>query len=169
MKILSSLFVFLISLTCLLNFGTKDVQAEVIAYDSDGQFLGVFLGRSPGRGAANIYMPSSEMFINIRFDDGDAARGFFYFESFDCSGTPYLSAHITSQIMRNGESYYFGEKVMPVIKRINSDLYMGNCSTMLSVDLSVVPASEIEPPVLLPVALPLSFEHEPAHPGKWNK
>ncbi len=138
----------------------------MVAYDAEGKYLGIYLGSS------EIYIPSLKLFMDISRLNGDVDRALYlYFESNDCSGTTYVRNEHLQHIFGFGEDYYYGEAVIPVYRSFSSYHYNDSdiCHTGGTLRGYVVPAQQFTPPFAVPVALPLSFDHEPAHPGKWSK
>ncbi len=176
MKIFKTLFLILSLVVCILAYQSSDVNAEVIAYDTDGQFLGIHMNfDSLSSGRADIYIPSMNLTARISLGNGDAAIHNIFFTTPNCTGTPYVTAIHSYIIFKNGERYYIGEKTVPINTQMRIRSYFfsdGSCrsGSWSSTDLVPVQEFDIEQlPITLPVALPLNFGHEPAHPGKWNK
>ncbi len=168
MKILKSLSIAVLLAICLIGFGKTNVQAEMMAYDADGQYLGILLGTT--HGVADIYIPSLDRNVTIHFGSGDAEETYILFESSDCSGMPYFYSSASYLILKNGGKYYTGQKIAPRSVQINSLLWQDGLCTQDNRNISgLVPAEEVTTPFTVPVALPLSFELENPHPGQWKK
>lgn len=149
---------------CFFLSGVSDTQADItadlIVYDADDQMLGIFIGNVDNN-TVQVYFPSIGSVLNINISTGETLGSDIYYEGDDCSGTPNVLAVGTYRIIKNGETYYTGDKVRPENRQINSVLrsYNSSCEPF-SGTRRVVPAQEIILPVSLPVALPLSIETE---------
>lgn len=164
MKSSKFLIVGLLLLFFVAAFGMTDSHAEITVYDADGQFLGIL------DSFTTIYIPSYGRFIRISEDTGKLTfNQSLFFESNDCSGQPYSFANTAYFIFENDEKYHIGERIAPSKMSTSSIRYSsGNCVSTAREDY-MVPVEEIISPITFPVSLPISYEHEPAHPGKWTK
>lgn len=177
MKIVKLTIVGSLLLVCIVALGITDSQAEVTAYDADGQFLGVLLGKDNVMGGSfNVYMPSVNKLINITvstaYEHAKIGGEELYFESEDCSGVAYVEPWVSTEIIKNNEKYYTGEESDSINIAANSRLndWSSVCETFGgTLNLFLVPAQEMTLPLSQPITLPLSFELEPSHPGKWKK
>ena len=163
------IFIILVAFVTAIGI-TGTVKAEVIAYDADGQYLGIFNGYE--QGGADIYIPSSDINIIISWDSGDVGSPLYSlkFESSDCSGTPYIGSRASYYVTRNGEKIYSGDRIVPIRIEYNSYLRTDGLTCKQSSKTAyVVLAQEFTPPFTLPIALPLYFEVENCHSGQRGK
>ncbi len=146
----------------IVILGTSGVNAEMVAYDRDGNSLGVYAGNS-GNNIMEIYVPSIDRAVHINISTGDLTGRDIYFESDDCfdSGTPYVVAEGTYKVILNGDQYYTGDDAAPQLVQVNSVFrsYNSQCEEFVSSRI-VVPAHEVALPFALPAALPLNLELE---------
>jgi len=156
---------------CFFIFNSiSDVEAEcesIYVFDSQGQKLGKLVDASGG--AANIYVESLDINIDIRYDSGDISDTYLLFTSTDCTGNPYSFSSASYEIIKNLGKYYIGEKVAPYSVYIESRLWMDGtciqCSPAGSMNpmgcykgnIDLVSLSEVALPFELPVALPLKY------------
>jgi len=150
----------------LLTIGINISEAEMTVHDKNHQLIGVYFGNSSNN-TLEIYIPSYDRSIHINVSTGDILGQDFYFESSDCSGIAYVVSEASYKVIKNGESYFTGEKVAPINTQINSVFrsYTPVCELYNGMRY-VVPALSVELPFTLPVALPLSFEFMN---GRWKK
>ena len=129
---------------------------SIIAYDNNNQFLGIAFNESA---TVRIYDPSLNQFIRLSITTGDVFQdAALFFTTADCTNTPYYHPRATYEYIKNGNTYYIGENVAPVIMQINSQLSTsGQCSPVTRTDF-FVPLISITPPYSLPVALPFRFQ-----------
>ncbi len=91
-------FVFIAGLfLASLVFGISEGGAEITVYDNDGQYLGILItARSEGDESwISIFVPSINVFVRLINTPNspnhcDAVLIPTWFESSDCTGTPYL-------------------------------------------------------------------------------
>ncbi len=171
MKIFRLFLIMLLIVFCVIIFTNRDSESELIVYDADGQLLGDLIGREV-TDTVTIYIKSLDIIGGINVTNGllkITIKSSLYFNSFDCTGTPYISPFATYHIIGNNNIFYMGEKVAPFNFDINSRLNTDGTCESSSESPELVTALEVIPPFSLPVALPLMIEREPTHPGKWNK
>ena len=187
MKVMKSLGCALVLIFCVSTIGSIAAHAEVVAYDANGQFLGIL---QLAGNVANIYIPSLDRVVKIDYLSGEVSGGgILLFNGAACFGDLaegagfYMPPPAAYEIIRFGiSSYYTGERVAPQIEFIQSQLFQDGVTCIpvetpqppsnpptLGADRPTVPAFEIQLPFTTPVALPLRFEVEPTHPGKWEK
>ncbi len=156
--------VFLFSALALTEaYASKNHEpqaAGIEVYDANGQYLGL-LASPP----STVYVPSLSRFVNVSFLHGAISKTELYFQSYDCTGIPYISAYNSHFIEKSGEKYYTGAKTVPVEIEVHSHLssYLGDCFNYPDYwyPTYVVPAEEVPAdslPFTLPVALPLEFK-----------
>jgi hypothetical protein len=135
-------------------------EAGIKVYDAEGHFLGF------STDIDTIYNPSLQRFLRIRLSDGDFKGETLFFETTDCSGAAYANPVTSYSYFENTGKYYAGKKVAPVNIHVKNQWAYYEKSkycqevTWGEVYYNVVPAEEIDPPINMPVALPLSFEIE---------
>jgi hypothetical protein len=129
--------------------------AGLKVYDADGQFLGFATDLD------YIYNPSLKRFLRIDLSDGDLRGATLFFESPDCSGKPYSFPEMSYSYLENFNKYYAGKKVEPISIHVKSQW---GYTTQYCLEVTwgevyyyLVPVKEINPPIKLPVALPLSY------------
>jgi hypothetical protein len=167
-KIRLLISVFLVA-ACLFIIGKRESQAELVVYDSGGQFLGISVD-----GGTSIYVNSLDIVVSLSPDTGSLSsrsRYTLYFVRPDCTGTPYGATDMSYYAISGGDNkFYMAEKVAPTGINYNSILPgSGPPCRSVSGSRDLVPVKEVITPFALPVAIPLVIEHEPAHPGKWKK
>lgn len=164
LRILGCLYLFII---CFMAAGRTGVQAEMLSYDANGNFLGIYAGSS-NNNIIQIYVPSIERTVDINMSTGDLIGRDIYFVSGDCfvSGDPYVVAEGSYTVIQNGSEYYTGSKAVPEQLQINSVFrsYNSQCEGFSGAKI-VVPAQEIVLPFSMPTALPLTIEV----PRKYSK
>jgi hypothetical protein len=132
--------------------------AGLKVYDADGQFLGFATDLD------YIYNPSLQRFLRIDLSDGDFRGATLFFESSDCSGKGYSFPETSYSYFENTYKYYAGKKIEPVSIHVKSQrAYPENHQHCVEVTWGevyyyLVPVREVNPPISLPVALPLNYE-----------
>ncbi|NOZ69538.1 MAG: hypothetical protein GXP46_09940 [Deferribacteres bacterium] len=165
-----SLVIFVISIFLFSAFAlteadafrvNKSSAAGIEVYDADGQYLGLS-AFSLMENSYAIYVPSLSSYVGINISTGEGALVTLYFQSNDCTGTPYVRPHQAYWIGYNRVTgkYYTGAKTVPVKMQTNSWLQSDWCRSMDFLDYKV-PAEEVSAdslPFTFPVALPLQFK-----------
>lgn len=152
---------------CFIVFSYGFAHADIKVYDSKGQFLGYgFLYGSPfGASFVNVYVPKVSRYITFGTLSGDPFEGgdsfSLWYKSFDCSGSPYVSAEGTYEIGKNGDRYYTGQNVAPALIAFNSFYNSGVCESAFF-EYVAVPALDITQsmPFRIPVSLPFKFKQD---------
>jgi hypothetical protein len=163
------LSVFLLAV-CLFFSAPNNAQAEVKVYDANGQFLGIFLGYDYP--SVYVFVPSLNVQTGISDSSGvigvSNIAPYLFFESTDCTGTPFARPYATYQLSRVGADNYLGEHIAPTEMQLHSilDGSLGICQqTTAGFHDRVVPAQRVtQLPFTVPVALPLRFEYQPQIP-----
>ena len=71
-----------------------DCKEPVRVYDADDQYLGILLGfPAMTHTFVQIFIPGLNNATTIRQDTGDLPKGDLFYESNDCTGTPYGGLH----------------------------------------------------------------------------
>ena len=160
MKIFKILGCLCLVIICVLAVVITGVQAEMLVYDSNGEFIGIYAGSSSNN-IMEIYVPTIERAVHINISTGDLTGRDIYFQSSDCyaSGMPYVVSEGSYKVILNGSQYYAGDKVAPELLQINSVFrsYNSQCEGFSGAKI-VVPMQEIVLPFSMPVALPLTIE-----------
>jgi len=167
-KLLVGLF---LTIACLFTIIQHDVNAEVVVYDADGQMLGLLIDYDLTYiYGLKVFNPSLSKFIMLNELGGNIQNIALYFSSFDCTGTPYIEARNANFINIQEERYYTGS-VTEMVRFIAHSVSWGNTCQSGNYNNSYVPAEDVTNIVHLtsPVDVPLSFDTEPTHPGKWEK
>jgi hypothetical protein len=142
----------------------KTVQIPQV-YDANEQFLGIMPGDLDG--FLSVYIPSLSKFIFISPVDGSVdpfnPAVYLYFEDNKCLGNPYLDLSMRYLVFKLGSNYYQADDVAAQTKTINSmssPMYDGSrqCQPRSSINISVLPSTQVQLPFTMPVALPLHFE-----------
>ena len=119
-------------------------------------------------------MPSLKLSLELSDETGDIYKPLYlYFESNDCSGKPHVGSSLAHHMFGFGDQYFYGEPIKPSSYRWTTYYYnddSNNCLTRPVPNLLNyrVTVETVDPPFKVQVALHLSFENEPAHPGKWT-
>ena len=150
-----------------LNLCIYTAQAEMEVYDGKNQYLGVLAG-DPTE-IIPVFVPTISSILSISTKTGDI-YGYQWFESSDCTGTAYLRSSDMYNLYRLGGKYYTGKKVVPVMRKIESEksaqesgdkcYYDWMCDVCGSY-FNTVPIEEVLPSDVptLPVALPLCLKY----------
>jgi len=149
----------LISAIVILN--TSIAKADVHVYDNDNQYLGILLDLSTED--FDVFIPSLGAKWGADYDEIDSCPGSAFFESADCSGTPYEKDPLPEIQDLSGSSLggfyvpdYNSRKTFLPGSYIDS-----NCDCQLN---SFFPSTEhyqltgVQMPFTTPVALPLRFK-----------
>jgi len=157
---------------CFIAFSYGLANADIKVYDSNRQFLGYGFVYETQWGLnepyINVYVPSLSRFITLSTITGDIPyvsgeigdTTVLEYESFDCSGTPYIWAQAAYKIERNGNKFYTGQDVAPALNNsINSFYSEGECIVSPWEEF-VVPAKDVtrSMPFRIPVSLPFKFK-----------
>jgi hypothetical protein len=132
----------------------------VQVYDANGQYLGMSVGSALGGPGIAVFVPTFSRSVNLGYT-GEVMWHDLWFETSDCSGTPYTDPFQTYQIFRNSGKTYVGEEMTFVSIYIRSaSLSVVPCHTSTPSNASpVVRAIEIALPFSTPVAVPLKFRY----------
>jgi hypothetical protein len=158
-------------LACLcitvLSYGVA--QADIAAYDANGQFIGYSVGDL-------FFNPYLNKYLQISPLTGDLIVSGVMYENLDCVGTPYIyGAHYLRVFKSYDGKYYISKNVAPSIKDLYSEAIPGGCSNHIdlitglpySVSYPVVPMVEItNMPLNLPVAIPIKLILEKVNNNK---
>ncbi len=144
----------------LFTIGQYVSEAELTVYNAQGQLLGILAGNSSSN-TVDVYIPSVDRTLNINISTGDITGRDIYFESNDCSGPAYVLPEASYRIIKNGEEYLTGKKVVPASVLTSSVFrsYNSSCELLNAVRYAV-PAQGIALPFTIPVSLPLSIHLE---------
>lgn len=158
MKIMKALNSITLALVLLFTIGRAASEAELTVHNAEGALLGILVGDSSSN-TMDIYVPAIDRTLNINISTGDITGRDIYFESYDCTSDAYVLSEASYRIIKNGEKYFTGKKVVPAIVPTNSALRSFNSSCeLLNSSRYVVPVQEIELPFTMPVSLPLSLQ-----------
>jgi hypothetical protein len=152
--------IILISATVALT--PSIAKADVYVYDNDNQYLGILLELKAGH--LNLFMPSLGASWYIEYDEIGYCYNTAYFDSADCSGTPYLRSDeplpeaidlSNSPIGGFYKSDYNGKRTFTP-----GSYYESNCQCQIGPQLSdeYIPLTQVQMPFTTPVALPLKFK-----------
>ena len=147
-------------------------QPAIEVYDANDQFLGILVdGDIVLGGFPNIYNPPLSKFMLLDPYTKAPLADLLYFESTDCTGTPYSERtwpFSELNIFKNGTKYYVTEYTDPLTKNISSQkLIAGDCqsicyymdpSCVAPLSNTVLPVLEVTPDITFPVAFPLKFK-----------
>jgi hypothetical protein len=154
-----------------LTSGTQETSCGIKVYDANNQYLGylgtLYESELSNSGLIEIYIPSLKKFAFIGTwgtwaDDvgkkGIFAERSFYYESNNCTGTPYAE-NIYGIYKGPNDKYYTAKNGYPTLITKNSAGGVNGCSHDSSnFDSLLVEAIEVTLPFTVPVALPFRFE-----------
>jgi hypothetical protein len=165
MKITKALNSITLVMVFLFSIGLSVSGAELTVNTAEGTILGILVGNSSSN-TMDVYIPSVDRTLNINLSTGDITGRDIYFESDDCSGTAYVLPEASYRIIKNGEEYLTGKRVVPAIVSTNSVFrsYNSSCELLSSVRYAV-PAQGMALPFTMPVSLPLSLHLD----KKWKE
>jgi hypothetical protein len=146
--------------------GTAGSSRGATVYDAADQSLGIFLETTDKyEPVGDFFSPAIKILIEslereavINAFTGQLDNGFFYYESTDCTGTPYMNANILYRVNKSAGKYYTGTYMQPVSVMVNSDFNGVTCEHNEYLQNNLVVATEVTLPFTTPVALPMRFE-----------
>ena len=134
---------------------TAGSSSEV--YDGNDQFLGVFI--SSEWPEITIYVPSSQEFVCLYIETGSVCPTTFYYESSDCSGTPYIKP-MMAVIVAHGGNYYKADEVPPSLFTPGSASSSSGSCYPVTYDKYLVPIVSVNQPLTqIPAVLPLKIRY----------
>ena len=136
-------------------------RADIQVYDNDNQYLGLLLELDRGHFA--VFVPSASASWDHAFGDNPdcPALTTIYFDSSDCTGTPYVGSQgpeIWDLSNFNGGFYkadYNGKKTITPGSYLQSDC---SCQTSTGSNQEYYPLVQVQVPFTTPLAWPLRFE-----------
>ena len=162
--------IFVILICTFPNLST----AEIKVYDNNNQYLGILIGMESEQGMT-VFIPSvnaSYTFTKIEIDNPDTCTPYrqLWFESNDCSGTPYTFGPFPVVVSYNCQTYngYYlpdlSSSKQFVAKSILTGDFDGNASCN-DISIPSQPSylfygiKETQLPFTTPIALPVRFEN----------
>lgn len=170
-----------ISVFCLFAFNAK---ADVVAYDANGQYLGIVMDYGTGSWDDNLrlFMPKFNAFYEIGGDSMSDSNDFgveketsetVYYETNDCSGVAY--SNVTGSAMRVDATSFITRYEDQTYKKVDfsdpktfiasSSQFFGSSGAGTCQQLTdgeqktYYPLVVVEMPFKEPIAWPLKFEH----------
>ena len=163
---INSISKVILILVVLIALMTHDASADIAVYDDDNQYLGILLNMTDFD--ITVYIPSLSLSYPIslvKFMDppGCVEPTTVYFESNDCTGTPYGNSPfpVVIDMTCKRDNYYTPE--LSGLKSIifKSRFYYGGECEQVNPDneeATLYPFKKIELPFSEPIALPLKFK-----------
>lgn len=163
MRSVKYLVLFVMAIASVLILGAYGAEADIVAYDAEGNALGVYAGNIDNN-VMVIYVPSIDRSLHINVSTGNLIGRDIYFQSDDCfvSGTPYVVSEGSYKVILNGNTYYTGDDLAAPEGLLMQSVFRSHnsqCEQLISSRI-VVPAHEITLPFTLPAALPLDLDLE---------
>jgi hypothetical protein len=143
----------------------------VQVYDANGQYIGIWIVFNYSTSMADIFVPSLKKFVRISMTDGELvplamsinnAATLFYVTG-DCSGSPYIEGGFQDSYYIEPSGSAANRKYYVVQYTSNSTSYLssrpggGDCQAY-GTSAILEPATEVQLPFIVPVALPLQLE-----------
>ena len=150
--------IILISVTVALS--PSMAKADVYVYDNNNQYLGILLDLSDDY--LVVFLPSLGASWSIEYDADFPCSQDVYFDSADCSGTPYLSDPLPEVVdLSNSliggfyKSDYNGKRTFTPGSRYDFDC---QCQMGPQPSDEYYPLTQAQMPFTTPISLPLSFK-----------
>ena len=151
-----SIFLLLVGLI----FHSSISNAQVAVYDNNDQYLGILMELDDDE--FEVFIPSLETSWNHSRDEDDLNRESAYFESSDCTGTPYSNGPFprihdltASSVGGYHKPNYSGKKTITPASMVNGD--NGQCQQISGTSAEYYPLTEVDMPFTTPIALPLKY------------
>ena len=142
--------------------GPAGPSSAMEVYDDANQLLGKYLfAHDTGWGEylVKVMIESLKKEASIDIFTGELKRDPFFYESTDCTGTPYLYAlNIYRIVRREPGHYYTGTYMQPVSIFANSSYDGDTCYSRAGEEEGLVVATEVTLPFTTPVAIPIKLE-----------
>jgi hypothetical protein len=166
---------------CLIACGLGIAQAEIGAYDADGQFLGYFNGHGYFNWPSGFFNPTLNRTVNPNPFDGempgyyppDPMDPIFFYDNDLCTGIKYISTFYYMSVFEYGDKFYTNADVAPTL---NAEVYhtagpfpgQGCTTCCMYVNptgpgtfeprlTNIVPVMEVTLPFDVPIALPVEL------------
>jgi hypothetical protein len=147
--------------------GSAGPSSGAKVYDAADQFLGYYITSSGGDNPLiEVMIEPLKKHAHIEDFSGELALDSVYFQSTDCTGTPYTHNENKYRVFRGHTGkYYTGTYMQPVSFFYNSLYYYNSCLQIdpnqrpgYVTESSSVVAIEVTLPFTTPVALPMRLE-----------
>ena len=103
----------------ILLLSPYSLASDLRVYDANDQELGIFAGFTDNNYGIEIFLQDSKRLVSLSTDDGAIYKivDYLFFESSDCTGTPYLQAQTNKPIQ---EIFYSADFDNFVVISLNS-------------------------------------------------
>jgi len=165
MKRKSFLMTVIILISVSVALTPSFTKADILVYDNNDQYLGILLDLSYV--SFKVFIPSLGASLPISSWGGVGQSfylAFYYFDSTNCSGTPYASQPLPEILDFSSTPFggirkpdYNGRRTFSPESDYSSEI---GCTERSSANDEYVPITPVQLPFTTPIALPLRFEVE---------
>jgi len=135
-------------------------RADIYVYDNNDQYLGILLYLSDDQ--LDIFLPSLGTGWSIEYDDVYPCGDDVYFDSNDCSGTPYVREPLPAVVDLSNSLIggfhkpdYNGKRTFAPGSWYDLDC---QCQEVVEASVEYYPLTQVQMPFTTPIALPLKFK-----------
>ena len=161
MKIRSLIITAILLISAIVALNPSIAKADILVYDNNNQYLGILLALNPSN--LELFIPS--LSAAWEFDTRHAfgcPQSAVYFESSDCTGTPYtygpqsIVIDLSTLLGRFYKPDLSGKKTITRESEMDEDC---QCSQYSRPAEEYYPVTvEVQMPFTTPIALPIRFE-----------